>query len=107
MVVSSRLRAITTADVFPHTAGLSIVPFVTKARKRQPEDSGDVQIVINMAMQSSVMLRQIVTLSVTLLSAQYGFGYSPVSIATDCRQVFRADCAGRTVPQNAANASDW
>ena len=73
MVVSSRLRAITTSDVFPHTAGLSIVPFVTKARKRRGDGSKDLRSVISTAVQLSVIFRQIVTLFVSLLSARCCF----------------------------------
>jgi hypothetical protein len=70
---SSRLCATTAAVVFRHTLCLPIVPFVTKARKRSGNSCEDVRSVIWTTMQSSVALRQIVTLSVSLLSARRCF----------------------------------
>jgi hypothetical protein len=50
MAESSRLYAMTTADVFPHTAGWPIVPIVTKTRKQRRGGSSDARIVMSMTM---------------------------------------------------------
>jgi hypothetical protein len=60
------LRAITAADIFPHTAGLPIVPIVTKAGKRQGDGSEDVRIVMCLVLQPPIKFRQIVTFFVSL-----------------------------------------